>query len=336
MCGPDIALQASRAVLTAQRAGRFQLPARLDVDLPTGFLRVMPAAIDDHMGLKVMTLARGVGNRYLLLVYVQSTGELRAVLDADEITRLRTAATTVVAGEMLYPSGTDRLGLIGTGFEAEGHLRAFAAAWPVREVRVFSRSADRREEFARRMSKELGIDVTPATSADDAVGDVPVTLLCTKSTAPVVDGRSFPSGAVVLSIGSTRLDLRELDDITLRRARVLLVDDPAQVTAESGDVSAGLASGALPADRVVGMSEWTDQGTNGSGDRNLSVFKSVGTALHDLALASVAIEEATRRGLGVDLGELCSLKPSAPGAVVPSAVVAQAVRDIEESEGVSP
>jgi ornithine cyclodeaminase/alanine dehydrogenase len=285
------------------------------------------------MGLKVMTLARGVGNRYLLLVYVQASGELLAVLDADEITRLRTAATTAVAGELLCPAGTDHVGLVGTGFEAEGHLRAFAALWSLRQVQVYSRSPERRAAFAERMSAELGIAVTAVDSVDDVVGRAPVSLLCTKSVDPVVDGSRFAQGAVVLSIGSTRPDLRELDRATLRRSRAVLVDDAAQVMAESGDIGDGLASGMISDDRIVGMADWCGRDQFDGDGRDLLTFKSVGTALHDLAVASVAIEAAQRAGIGRDLGELSALKASAPGAVVPSSLSASAAR--ASREGVS-
>src|SRR6185437_17126863 len=118
----EVLMAAARAAVQAERDGTVVMPPRLDVDLPTGFLRVMPAAMGEVMGVKVMTLVKGLGNRYLLLLYSQPSGELVALIDADEITHLRTAATTALAGEMLAPDGTERLGLLGSGFEAESHL----------------------------------------------------------------------------------------------------------------------------------------------------------------------------------------------------------------------
>jgi ornithine cyclodeaminase/alanine dehydrogenase-like protein (mu-crystallin family) len=184
----DVVMAAARAAVAAERAGTTVQPPRLDVDLPSGFLRVMPAAIGDVMGLKVMTLAKGLGTRYLVLVYEKVSGELVAVLDADEITRLRTAATTAVAGEILAPAGTTTLGLIGSGFEAEGHLRLLARVWALERVAVYSRNAERREAFARRMAAELDIDVHAVSSMEAAVVDMPISVLATKSTDPVVDG----------------------------------------------------------------------------------------------------------------------------------------------------
>jgi ornithine cyclodeaminase/alanine dehydrogenase len=306
LCTPEVAAQAARDALDGQRRGDYKLPARLDVNLSTGFFRVMPAALGEHMGAKIMTLAKGVGNRYLLLVYQQATGELLATLDASEVTRLRTAATTALAGSLLCPGGTDVLGLIGTGFEAYGHLRAFAHQWPLSKVLVYSTSAERREAFARRTSDELGLPVVAVDDATEVTSVAAVTALCTKATEPVVDGASFVPGAVVLSIGSTRPDLRELDVATFRRARAVLVDAAAQVKAESGDVAAALAEKAIKPQSIIEMADWT--AAPAEDQRDLLVFKSVGTALQDLALAATLIECARGQGLGREIGDITELK----------------------------
>src|SRR3954447_8375192 len=249
LASQDVLMAAARAAVDAERGGGAVIPPRLDVDLPTGFLRVMPAAMGTVMGVKVMTLVKGLGNRYLLLLYNQASGALVAVIDADEVTRLRTAAITALAGSMLAPAGTSRLGLLGSGFEAESHLRLLARVWPLEHVWVYSPTTLRREAFAARMSDELGVAVRAVTSAEEAVGEAPVSVLATKATKPVVDGSAFPEGAVVLSIGSTRPDLRELDRTALGRAGTLLVDDARQVRLESGDVIEALRCGAPGCER---------------------------------------------------------------------------------------
>src|SRR5262249_38257604 len=132
---------------------------------------------------------------------------------------------------------------------------------------------------------------------------------------PVVDGRAFPPGAVVLSIGSTRPDLRELDRGSLQRAAVLVVDDVRQVSAESGDVIDGLASGALAPDRIVPMARVDAPPPAGGAGGGLRVFKPVGTALQDLSLAVALIDAARAAGRGRELGELTRLKPFAAGRV---------------------
>src|SRR3954464_15330112 len=140
----DVVMAAAKAAAEAEANGSARFPPRLDVDLPRGFFRVMPGAMGDLMGVKVMTNVEGIGNRYLLLLYHQSDGELLALLDADEVTRLRTAGTTVLAATLLQPKPQTEIGLIGSGFEATGHLRALARVWPVSRACVYSPSAERR------------------------------------------------------------------------------------------------------------------------------------------------------------------------------------------------
>jgi ornithine cyclodeaminase/alanine dehydrogenase len=307
----DVLMAAARAAVRAERDGLVILPPRLDVDLPTGFLRVMPAAMGEVMGVKVMTLVKGVGNRYLLLLYGQPSGDLLALLDADEVTHLRTAATTALAAEMLAPAGASRLGLLGSGFEAESHLRLLASVWSLERVSVYSPTPERRSSFAARMSEELGVSVVAVERPEDAVAEAEVSVLATKATAPVVDGRAFQPGSVVLSIGSTRPDLRELDRSALGRAGALLVDHAAQVRRESGDVIDALGCGALTHDRIVSMAELDgDVGRlrRDHGERDLLAFKSVGTAVQDLALAGSVLSTARAEGRGRELGELTRLK----------------------------
>jgi alanine dehydrogenase len=314
LASQEVLMDAARAAVRAESEGEVMMPPRLDVDLPTGFLRVMPAAMGELMGVKVMTLVKGLGNRYLLLLYSQPSGELLALLDADEITRLRTAATTALAGQMLAPGGTSRLGVLGSGFEAESHLRLLACVWPLERVTVYSPTPERRQAFAARMSEELGVSVLAVERPEDAVCEAEVSVLATKATAPVVDGSAFPHGAVVLSIGSTRPDLRELDRNAFGRAGAVLVDDVIQVRRESGDVIDALGCGALSGDEIVSMAEVDGDGARlgrGATGRDLLAFKSVGTAVQDLALAGSMLAAAKADGRGRELGELTSLKPFA-------------------------
>ncbi|MFZ0043355.1 MAG: ornithine cyclodeaminase family protein [Solirubrobacteraceae bacterium] len=315
---PELVMSAARKAVIAERDGRAVIPPRLDVDLPRGFLRVMPGAVGDVMGLKVMTLVRGIGNRYLLLVYSQTTGELEALLDADEVTRLRTAGMTAMAGEILQPEPQSELGLVGSGFEAATHLRAMARLWPLERVSVFSPRRQHRETFAERHSLELGIDVQAVESSREAVRAAETIVLATKATQPVIDGQYLRPGSVVLSIGSTRPDLRELDRRTLARAAVLVVDDAASVLRESGDVIDAVAHDAITPEHLMslGAAAESPRVRNRSIERDLGVFKSVGTAVQDLALAGELISAARRCELGRELGELTRLKAAPATAPV--------------------
>jgi alanine dehydrogenase len=318
----DVALAAARDVVQAEADGETLAIARVDMPTPSGFLRVMPGRFRGIGGMKTMSMTRGVGNRYLLTVYDLSDGNVLAMLDADEVTRLRTAATTTIAAEILLAGQSPTcLGLLGTGFEAAGHLRSLARRFPLEEVRVFSRDAERRARFAATMSDGLGIPVTPTDTPEQAVQGLGLVCLATKNADPVVDGDAFQADAVVLSIGSTRPDLRELDARAFERAAWVLVDSVPGVLAESGDVRTALAAGVLTEARIVSMPDAVSGPVFAQGEPGLKVFKSVGTALQDLALAAAIIGAASANGHGRELGELAVLKKSdgPPGSAVAEA-----------------
>jgi alanine dehydrogenase len=303
-----VALLAARTAINVESAGLTVVPPRLDTNHAGGFLRVMPAVFGDWMGVKVMTLAKGTGNRYLVLLYARVSGELMGVFDAHELTRLRTAATTALAGGLMVATPPSRIGVIGTGFEASMHLVMLTEAWGITQVIVYGRDGRRRNEFAARMSKQLGIDVEPAVDRAAVCRNQQVVVLATKSHEPVVDGHDFDPGTCVLSIGSTRPDLRELDSVTMARASSLVVDDALQVPLESGDIAAALRDGDLAHEQIISMASLCGGATCRPFDsqRDLLVFKSVGTAIQDLALASAVFEAG--QGRGRDLGELAELK----------------------------
>jgi ornithine cyclodeaminase/alanine dehydrogenase len=242
---------------------------------------------------------------------------LRGALDADELTRLRTASFTATAAKLMVSDSPTTLAVIGSGFEADGHLRALCRLWSFESVTVFSPSPARREAFVARQAAELGIKISAAQSADAAVTGAELVMIATKSKVPVLDGSQLTYGGVVLSVGSTRPNLRELDAVTMRRSGTLVVDDPNQVKAESGDIIAGLRAGDLSDERLASVAEVAKQPEllRREPDRDLLTFKSVGTALQDLALADLLIQQAVRQGAGRELGELAALKPFADNSV---------------------
>jgi len=312
----DIALAAMRTCFDAEADGTTVLPPRVDVPSGRGFIRVMPAVLDDVMGLKVMTLVEGLGTRYLVMLYDVSTGALLALFDADELTRIRTAAVTALAGLAMTEGPPASIGIIGTGFEAVGHLRMLAHVWPLEHVIVFSPNAARRHRFAQAMASELSISVVAAESEEEALRDQPVVVLATKAKTPVIDGAHLRAGAVVLSIGSTRLDLRELDATSLRRASLVVADDPHMVRLESADIAETIASGILDPAHIMALSalrrEHRRPSTRPDGD--IEIFKSVGTALQDLSLARALYHDPVVRSGSLELPDLSRLKPFAAKA----------------------
>lgn len=302
-----LAFDSLRSAMKLEAAGRASVPPRLNTGSKESWLRLMPAGLDSEdgdarMGFKAMNKARGV--RYVVMLYEPTSGELLCVMDAARLTRVRTAAVTALACEAARPGEPEEIGLFGSGYEAASHVEAFKALYPsLRRVTVFSPNEERREAFAAKMVEELGIRVEPVGEPERAA-KAPVVVLATKARAPVVKTEWFEPGTLVLSIGSTRPDLRELDERLFARTVWCLCDAPDQVADESGDVRAALEGGYLRGEQLVRMS---DVVVSGSGPlewppEDLMVFKSVGTALQDLAVGGKVYERCLEGGKGIDLG----------------------------------
>lgn len=279
------------------------MPPRLNTAAPNGWLRLMPALLDGTMGFKAMNLNSQTGVRYLLLLYEAETGELSAILDAAIVTRLRTAALTAIACETLQEGPVPELGLFGSGYEAESHVDALKMRYPELErLVVHSPRAERRESFAARVGERHGIEVE-AVADPETAAQVPVVCLATKAKEQVVQDEWFPPGTLVLSIGSTRLDLRELDARMFARCEHVLCDSPEQLARESGDVRAALEAGYLREDQLIRVADVVSGSAEvrrSGGD--LRIFKSVGTALQDLAVGRALLQGCADAGRGLDLG----------------------------------
>lgn len=299
-------IEAIHAALIVEARGGVQSVPRINFGLQQGFLRLMPAVIEelDIMGFKVFD-AKFPTARYLIAVFRSSTGELEALVDAAYLTALRTGATTGVATRLMTGPGDCReVGVIGSGLEARTNLEAILAVREVERVLVYSRSSERREEFARDVSRRFSVDATAVESPHAAAG-APCVLAATNTgfNGPVaLEGAWLRPDAHLNTIGATAPNLREVDPDTFARASTVVLDTE-HAGAECGDIMAAEDAGIWPVERVMTLTAAV--GADGAWKRppGVSVFKSVGTAVQDLAAARAVASEAAARGVGreVDL-----------------------------------
>jgi ornithine cyclodeaminase/alanine dehydrogenase-like protein (mu-crystallin family) len=224
------------------------------------------------------------------------TPELLALIEADRLGQLRTGAASAVAARHLARREAGTLGLIGTGWQAESQLACMRAALPGLERAVaYSRNAGRLEEFCRRFDCEAG-----EYNRDAAEQDVVVTM--TTSRDPVLRGEWLRPGALVCAAGANRLEARELDNAVLERATFVCCDSLEQAKLEAGDLVEPVERGVLDWLEVHELAEVVGGEISGrQHEDDIVVFKSVGIASEDVAVASLVYERACERGLGVDL-----------------------------------
>ncbi|MGE5358851.1 MAG: ornithine cyclodeaminase family protein [Bacteroidales bacterium] len=268
-------------------AGRVVQPVRAVVPVVGhgGFLGSMPAYAGGHLGAKLVTFYpnnHGLPTHHaLVLLFRAETGEPLVVMDGRLITEMRTAAASAVATARLARTDAAVLAIIGSGVQARSHLEALRLIRHFREVRVWSpRGA---AAFARAHA------VSPAASAELAVRGADVVVVATTSRTPVVTGEWLPPGSHVNAVGATRPDWRELDDEVMKRAS-LFVDSREAALLESGDVR---AAGRMPVE-IGEVIAGTRPGRQANDE--ITLFKSVGVAVEDVASAALVYERASAGG----------------------------------------
>ncbi len=235
-------------------------------------------------------------------LYEQATGRLVALMQANRLGQVRTGATSAVAARYLAPDGADKLGLFGTGYQARGQLEALACVLSLSQVFVYGRDPQRREAFAREMSEKLQLDVTPVDRPQEAAEELPVVVTATSSRQPVLEGRWLAPGALVIAMGSNWWHKAELDVDTIRRAHLVVCDDVECCRQEAGDFRQALEQGVFDWSEAISLAEVVCRRRSGrTPASDLVLFKSVGMALEDVAVATLVYRQARQQGLGTPL-----------------------------------
>jgi ornithine cyclodeaminase/alanine dehydrogenase-like protein (mu-crystallin family) len=247
-----------------------------------------PATSDGHVGVKIVTVFPENGARNLpsvlgtYLLMDGATGEPRAALDGSRLTVWRTAAASALAARYLARPEASRMVMVGAGSLAPFLIRAHASQRPIREVALWNHRPEKAESLAAELRAE-GLPVTAVTDLEGAVRQADLVSCATLSTAPIVSGAWLKAGAHLDLVGAFNLKMREADDEALRRAQVWV--DTEAAMAEGGDVALGLAGGAIARDHVRGDLFDLCRNPPPRVTQAITLFKSVGTALEDLAAA---------------------------------------------------
>ena len=297
-------IAALKDMLREQAAGGIVMPDRLTADADGGsFMRLMPSIHNASkiMGFKQMNLTPGAGVHYWIALIDIADGSLLAMLDADYITTLRTSATAAIATDMLAPESIDSMALLGTSTQAEGLVDAMLAVRRIPRIRVFSPNADHRRVFAERIGNKTGIAVEPVESAAAAIRSA--TLVCgayrAGATASIVAG-DLAAGAHVNSLSSVRAHAREIADDVWQRSAFVVVDHREGVAA-SGDGISVTANGTFDLASAPELYEAFISGAKRARAEDVTLFKSVGAATQDIAVAHRAYTLARERGIGQDV-----------------------------------
>ena len=306
------AIEIVKGAFVQLSAGQAMVPVRTPIDVTPhkGTILFMPAYLtgSDALGVKIVSVFPGnlaLGRPTIAAIVVindASTGEPRAVLDGAYLTALRTGAASGVATQLLARPEAETAAIFGAGVQGRTQLEAVCAVRPIRQVWVYDVVPGSAQRFADEMSRRGGrvpADVRVAGSPAEAAREADIICTATTSRTPVVADADLKAGVHLNGIGSFTPEMQEIEEATVRRARIV-VDSREAAWAVAGDLIVPLRKGLIrESDVYAELGEIAAGRKPGRTDaKQVTLFKSVGNAVQDVSVASYILQKAETEGLG--------------------------------------
>jgi alanine dehydrogenase len=305
----DSTVKMVEQVFRYQAEGKVILPPRLNVQVPglTGSLRIMPSAVPDlsAVGHKTISGAPGfrdpLGTYFTILLFDNKDGKLVSIVAGETITQMRTGAASGVATRYLSREDSSVLGLLGVGFQGKGQALGVHSVRKLEAIRVFGPVEKQAALFAQELSESLQVDVKAMGSPEKVVAESDILATATPAKAPIFDGSLIKPGTHINAIGSNTPDKCELDGEAFARSRIV-VDHKEQALLEAGDLLKAIRDKKTEA---AGLSEIGDiiigKAKGRESPEEITIFKSVGVASEDIAVASAVYKAALDQGSGTEI-----------------------------------
>jgi alanine dehydrogenase len=303
------AIDAVKEAFAQLSAGRADVPLRTALDVPghNGVALFMPAYLseDDAMAIKIVSVFndnpdRGLPLIHALVVVVDAeTGEPEAVMDGTYLTALRTGAASGAATDLLARDDARVAAIFGAGVQGRTQLEAVCAVRPIEEAWIYDVKREQAETYAEEMGKRIALAVSVAGSPTEAVRRADVICTATTSSRPVFDDADVRPGTHINAVGAYTPEMQEIPPETVLRGKVV-IDHHEAALAEAGDLLIPIKQGLIDASYI-----YAELGEIVAGHRpgresveEITLFKSVGVAVQDVAAASAVLRAAREMGLG--------------------------------------
>jgi len=285
--------------------GKVDNTPRNRIRMPGGFFHFMAAADAGHgvFGYKAYPSFGGSSSaKMIVMLYDYETGGLLSCMEAGRLGQIRTGAASGVATKYMAKEDAATVAVIGSGFQARTQLEAVCSVRSIKEVRVFSRREERREEFARRSSEVLNLAVDAVGSAQECVAGADVVIVITSAREPVLLGEWLSPGAHINAAGGNHWMRREIDEEAVLRSEVIVVDDLAQAKIECGDLLWLEPRGKFRWDMAKELQDVVAGRVKGRpSSSSITLFESMGLALEDIAAARLVYDKAKELRIGQEL-----------------------------------
>ncbi|HEV7820406.1 MAG TPA: ornithine cyclodeaminase family protein [Burkholderiales bacterium] len=289
--------------LKARADGRAIDVPRVRARAPAGTQHILQAAAPDLklIGYKAYYSNPGKGSRYHVHLIDTDSGNLVAMIEASHLGMVRTGAASGVATKYMARENASTVGMIGAGKQAVGQLEAVCAVRKIHSAKVFSRKSEKARDFCAAMSGRLGIKMEAVTSAPEAVHGVDIINVITKASNPVLLGEWLEPGQHINAAGSNALTRRELDELAVKRSRVV-VDSRGTARNECGDLLPLVETGKLDWDALPELGELITGRLAGRNSREeISLYESHGMGIQDIYTGHYILGVARANNIGIDL-----------------------------------
>ncbi len=300
----DDTLGVLEELFAARARGEIVNRPRVRVPITAGTYNVMPAGwlARGVVGQKVYT-ASAKGASFQIILHAGDGSGLLAVMGGGRISGLRTGGATGLAARVLGGAAVGGpVAVIGAGFQATMQVHGIVAATGTTDVRVWSRTADKREPFAARMAEATGVGVRPVATVEEALDGAPIVVTITNSAEPVLTADQVKPGMTIIAAGNNTWLRSEIDPAIFAKADLVVVDDVPNAQLESGELMRAAELGLVSWDRVVALGDIIGGARPGrtSADQ-IIVCELQGIGIEDVAVAELVVRRAREQGVGLEL-----------------------------------
>ena len=242
------------------------------------------------------------GGVNLVLVFSVSDNQLQAIMESRVLSEIRTGAVAGLATKHMAKEDASVIGIIGSGLQAKAQVEAICSVRPITKVKVYTRTAPNRDGFAEELRNDLGLDAVAVETGEECISGSDVIVTATGSRDPVFDAAWLSPGAHINAIGATTPGRREIDEATVGRCDVVVVESVAQAKVECGELMLAEDRGTFQWSQAVEMRHLV-LGLAGKrpGPEAITLFDGLGVAMEDTAAAGVVLRKAKERGIGTEL-----------------------------------
>jgi len=273
---------------------------RQRVRTPNSMLHYLAGALPHLgvMGYKAYTSYKG-GLKFRVFLHDIETGELLSIMDGNYMGMVRTGAASGVATKHMARDGTRTVGIYGSGWQAQGQLMAMCAVRSITNIKVYSRNVENKNSFCSEMEKLLGVEVLPADSPEDVAMDTDCIITATTSFDPVFRHDWIKKGTHINAIGGNFLFKKEVDERTVIKSDLIVVESIEQCKIEAGELMPLIEKGRRNWSDLVELGDIVAERVKGRNtDQDITLFKSVGIAAEDLAVAAHIYKIAKGASIG--------------------------------------